>query len=266
MVASIPRAHTGKVIAEWTAVLIGDLLRNPSEFKGLLELCCARISSTIAWGDGKIETARETVKRSDELLEGISPESIENKLPFLEHIPSWVPGFLQPWRANEKRRATQERAFWLGQRAQCKSLMAEKQDLTSWTKSSLRDPTLNDEEAAYTVGMLSLIGGVLESAPIQGLFIAMCHFPEWQKRGQDEVDAVCGNRMPTPDDIPQLPVVRALIRELFRWRTPVPFGRAHIPSRYFHLTSLGVPHKTEQDDVYNGYFIEKGTLCFALEW
>ncbi len=196
----------------------------PSEFKGLLELCCARISSTIAWGDGKIETAKETVKRSDELLEGISPESIENKLPFLEHIPSWIPGFLQPWRANEKRRATQERKFWLGQRAQCKALMAEKQDLTSWTKSSLSDQTLNDEEAAYTVGMLSLIGGVLESAPIQGLFITMCHFPEWQKRGQDEVDAVCGDCMPTPDYIPQLPVVRALIRALFRWRTPVPFG------------------------------------------
>jgi hypothetical protein len=183
VVASIPRAHLGKVITEWTAVLIGDLLKNPSEFKGLLELCCARISSTMAWGDGRIETAKETVIRSTTLLEGISPESIENKLPFLEYIPSWIPDFLQPWRANERRRAIREREFWLGQRAQCKSLMAEKQDLTTWTKSSLRDQTLNDEEAAYTVGMLALIGGVLESAPIQGLFLAMCHFPEWQKRG-----------------------------------------------------------------------------------
>jgi hypothetical protein len=49
-------------------------------------------------------------------------------------------------------------------------------------------------------------------------------FPEWQKRGQEEVDLVCGDRMPTSEDIQKLPVVRALIREIFRWRSPVPFG------------------------------------------
>jgi hypothetical protein len=31
--------------------------------------------------------------------------------------------------------------------------------------------------------------------------------------------------MPTAADIQKLPVVRSLLRETFRWRTPVPFGR-----------------------------------------
>jgi len=44
--------------------------------------------------------------------------------------------------------------------------------------------------------------------------------------------------------------VRALIRETFRWRSPVPFG---------------VPHMLTEDDVYEGYHIEKGSVVFALE-
>jgi Cytochrome P450 len=225
LVASIPRDHLAKVTAEQTKRLILNLFQTPLKFQPLLEHCCATISSTIAWGDDSPETAKETVTRSDELLEGISPESIENALPFLESVPAWIPGFLQPWRVNEKRRADRERAFWLSQRVQAQSNISEEKGTYSWTQESLKDETLNEEEKAYTVGMLSLIGGVLESAPIQGWCIAMLLFPEWQRRGQEEVDAVCGERMPTAGDIQQLPVVRALLREVFRWRTPVPFGR-----------------------------------------
>lgn len=226
MVASIPKEHLRKVAAERINLMILDMFRTPLQFQDLLEHCCASISSTIAWGDKSPECAHEQVLRSNELLEGISPESIENKLPFLEKVPQWIPGFLQPWRVFEKRRAERERAFWLGQRAEVKGkIEKDPEENFTWTKESLKDVTLNEEEKAYTVGMLSLIGGVLESAPIQGWAIAMLWYPEWQRRGQEEVDAVCGDRMPNAGDIPNLPIVRAMLRELFRWRTPVPFGR-----------------------------------------
>jgi cytochrome P450 len=225
LVASVPKEHLREVTGERVKKMILDMLQEPLNFQLLLEHCCAGISSTIAWGDKSPETASETVDRSNQLLEGISPESIENKLPFLEKVPEWVPGFLQPWRVFERARAARERAFWLGQREQTKEKLINEKDLYTWTKESLKDETLNEEEKAYTVGMLALIGGVLESAPIQGWFVAMVKFPEWQKRGQEEVDAVCGDRMPNAADIQKLPVVRSLLRETFRWRTPVPFGR-----------------------------------------
>ena len=63
-------------MAEQTKCLILDLFQAPLQFQPLLENCCAGISSTIAWGDENPEK-QETVTRSDELLEGISPESIE---------------------------------------------------------------------------------------------------------------------------------------------------------------------------------------------
>ena len=89
------------------------------------------------------------------------------------------------------------------------------------------------------------------SAPLQSWFLAMCHYPEWQARGQAEVDAICGDRLPSVEDMERMPVVRALIRETFRWRSPVPFG---------------VPHCLDENDEYEGYRIPKGSQVFALDW
>ncbi|EMC93219.1 hypothetical protein BAUCODRAFT_75946, partial [Baudoinia panamericana UAMH 10762] len=44
-------------------------------------------------------------------------------------------------------------------------------------------------------------------------------------------------------DVPNMPVLRAVVRETSRWRPPIAFG---------------VPHITNQDNVYNGYHIAKG--------
>jgi hypothetical protein len=71
------REQPAKVIAEQTKCLILDLFQTPLQFQPLLEHCCVGISSTIAWGDESPKKAKETVTRSDELLEGISPGSIE---------------------------------------------------------------------------------------------------------------------------------------------------------------------------------------------
>ena len=80
----------------------------------------------------------------------------------------------------------------------------------------------------------------------------MMAFPQVQRRAQVELDAVVGRtRLPTFADAPHLPYVRAIIKEVLRWRPPVP---------------LGVPHKTAEDDWYEGMFIPKGTKCVANIW
>ncbi|KAL2062757.1 hypothetical protein VTL71DRAFT_5829 [Oculimacula yallundae] len=253
IIASMPRERLSEVAIAQTKLLILNLLKDPMNFGTLLERCCGGISSTLAWERTSPEVAKGVVATSVGLLEVISPEAIQNKLPFLERIPLCIPNSWQPWRAKEIARVTFERDLWLGQRAQTKARLENEKDSSeefSWTKASLQDNTLTDEEKAYAVGMTTLIASVLESSPIQGLIVALCMYPEWQKKGQDEVDAVCGDRMPNADDIQNLPVVRALIREIFRWRSPVPFG---------------VPHTVTEDDVYEGYHIAKGSVVFALE-
>jgi cytochrome P450 len=75
----------------------------------------------------------------------------------------------------------------------------------------------------------------------------MIAFPEVQRRAQVELDAVVGrDRLPTFDDAPRLPYVRAIIEEVIRWRPSAP---------------LGVAHAATEDDWYEGMFIPKGTVC-----
>lgn len=74
--------------------------------------------------------------------------------------------------------------------------------------------------------------------------------PEWQIKAQKEIDEVCQGRMPQLSDGPQLPTLRATIKETMRWRPNVP---------------TGVAHEVEADDFYRGYFIEKGTRILPLD-
>lgn len=49
--------------------------------------------------------------------------------------------------------------------------------------------------------------------------------PEVQKIAQDELDSVVGRaRVPTFADIPNLPYIGAIVKEIIRWRPVVPFG------------------------------------------
>lgn len=80
----------------------------------------------------------------------------------------------------------------------------------------------------------------------------MAKFPEAQKKAQEELDRVIGpDRLPQFADLPSLPYMYALIREVMRWHVVAP---------------IGVPHRAEQDDEYNGYLIPAGAIVMANQW
>ena len=81
--------------------------------------------------------------------------------------------------------------------------------------------------------------------------LTMLAFPEVQSRAQAELDAVVGRaRLPTFADAPRLPYVRAVIREVLRWRPVV-----RLPD-----------HAATEDSLYEGMFIPKGATCTANVW
>jgi cytochrome P450 len=80
----------------------------------------------------------------------------------------------------------------------------------------------------------------------------MIAFPEVQRRAQAEIDAVVGrDRLPAFADALHLPYVRAIIREILRWRPLAPFS---------------MPHVTTEEDWYEGMYIPKGTVCISNLW
>ena len=85
----------------------------------------------------------------------------------------------------------------------------------------------DDVEAAYTIGAFVEASMAGTPATLKIFVLAMMHYPEWQLRLQQEVDEVCwGARMPVLADSPRLPVVRAVLKEMIRWRPALPGGKS----------------------------------------
>jgi len=225
------------------------MIEKPDHWSEHLVTHCARVAAYCAWGDPKHGTKLFHVVPV--LLKAVSPGGpMINLLTFLINLPTW----LSPWAYAEKiRKKAMADAFYEGQQDVI-GRVAEGTAGPSWTRiwlenmKGMEKSKLDQHEAAHAVGTSALVAIVTIGSPLHTFFTAMCHYPHWMPKLQEEVDRVCGDRLPTLADMPQLPVLRSVIKECLRWRQPTP---------------LGVPHVTTEDDIYNGYFIPKGAMVHA---
>ncbi|KZV73889.1 cytochrome P450 [Peniophora sp. CONT] len=172
-------------------------------------------------------------------------------LPWMRYIPSRF----APWKAYAKewRKKDDETFGQLFGRVQEK----EANDMagTSMCATLIRDGDrhgLDDREKAWLAAAMYAAG----TDPVFSIMLfwslAMMVYPEVQKRAQKELDTVVGRaRVPNFADMPHLPYIRAMVKEAIRWSTVIP---------------LGVPHRSTQDDYYEGHFIPKGTIVIANAW
>ena len=108
-------------------------------------------------------------------------------------------------------------------------------------------------------------------AVIMTFFLAMSINPQIQKRLHDELDAVVGrDRLPTLQDRAELPFLTAVYQECLRWLPGVPTGPSSLlfvlRSTRLMLYTTGIPHQSSQDDIYDGYFIPKGSVVMVNMW
>lgn len=101
-------------------------------------------------------------------------------------------------------------------------------------------------------------------------FLSMALHPDVQAKAQAQIDDIVGReRLPSLDDYERLPYIRAIMKELLRWRGIGPLGRFpnFIAPKCQIIDKLsGVPHAAATDDFYEGYFIPKGTNCIVNVW
>lgn len=111
---------------------------------------------------------------------------------------------------------------------------------------------IDEETAAYTCGSLVEAGSESTSTVINNWLLACLLFPNVVKQAQEELDRVVGkDRLPSFEDEPNLPYIRAMVKESLRWRP---------------ITKIGAPHSTSEDDWYNGFFIPKGSTVILSWW
>ncbi|ESK89478.1 cytochrome p450 [Moniliophthora roreri MCA 2997] len=171
---------------------------------------------------------------------------LANLIPSLRHAPD----FLAKWKreAKERHRVTSEK--FLSYFLPIKEAVLRGQEtgtsFCSMLVESHERHGLNDLESAWLAAMVLLAGIETTMTTLGWMILAMITFPEVQRKAQEELDRVVGRtRIPTLNDMENLPYMRALVKEALRWRPAPP---------------MGVFHMSLEDDIYEGYHISKGSL------
>jgi cytochrome P450 len=109
----------------------------------------------------------------------------------------------------------------------------------------------SDPLAAYICCSLLEAGSDTTYSTLVGFVQAMLLYPEVAKKAQDEIDRVCGDRLPIMEDEKDMQYIRGCVKETMRWM-PTPI--------------LGMPHAVIRDDTYMGYRIPKGASVIWNVW
>lgn len=78
-----------------------------------------------------------------------------------------------------------------------------------------------EEEVLFLAATLLEAGTDTTRMSLNQVVAAATLFPDWTGRAREDLDAVCGSnaeRLPTFDDIDQLPYIKAVVKESFRWK------------------------------------------------
>ncbi|KAI0301751.1 cytochrome P450 [Multifurca ochricompacta] len=244
-------------------VLLNRMLTRPNEWEAHIELLQGEMILAMGYGyevqgpdDRKIHAAQKLTKISREVT--LPGALLVNNLPFLRHIPEWLPWFSYKPLARFAYDIGQEvindpidfvkRGILNGTAQPSLALdqLKELEKLTGTEHDKAEQAMLGALGTLYTAGAETTV------AAIMTFLVAILLHPEIQKKAQDELDAVTGReRLPTFEDRPSLPFIEALCKETLRWKPVGP---------------LAVPHATTKDDVYEGYFIPKGALVIGNTW
>ncbi|QKX54804.1 uncharacterized protein TRUGW13939_01893 [Talaromyces rugulosus] len=170
-------------------------------------------------------------------------------IPSLKFIPEWFPGAGFQRVAREFRKTVMEstrRGF-----AFTKHEMAAGTHVPSFTSNALE---AGEDEEAVRWTSFALYGGGDDTivSEIKCYFLALMLNPDVQRRAHEEIDRVVGSdRLPAAADRAQLPYIDAIVKETMRWHPIAP---------------LGLPHKSDVDEVVEGYLIPKGAIIVANIW
>ncbi|KAF7588995.1 hypothetical protein BBP40_004926 [Aspergillus hancockii] len=121
----------------------------------------------------------------------------------------------------------------------------------NWSKAARiwnENMSLTGPDLWYNIGALYEAGTDSTAIVLEVFVMACIVHPDVIKRAHQELDSVVGMRMPTFDDLRNLPYIKAIVSEVFRWRHPSPGG---------------LHHATMENDVYRGFWIPKDTAVVA---
>ncbi|PFH48459.1 hypothetical protein AMATHDRAFT_5761 [Amanita thiersii Skay4041] len=241
-----------------------NLLGTPQHFKSHIRFMFGATILDIIYGIKVMDWKNVYLTATEESVAGavtaVTPGSfLVDVIPALKYVPSWFPG------AGFKRFAEYQKRLY--QFTTLDTFKYVKESIANGTarpsvvgntlqhlSEDMPDDARREEEAIVRqMAIVAYSAGIdTSSAATLTFFCAMAMYPDVQKKAQMEIDAVVGHdRLPSLEDRDSLHYVNAIVKEITRWLPTAP---------------LGLPHQSTEDDVYDGYFIPKGTVIIGNIW
>ncbi|KAI0754774.1 O-methylsterigmatocystin oxidoreductase [Daedaleopsis nitida] len=249
-------------------LFLQKLLNSPEKFRDHMRFSFSATILKIGYGIDVEDEKNEIFRILNEALDVTSQAFVPGRflvdmIPILQYVPSWIPG------------AEFQKLFarWRVANTRIKNLLFECRNtaftrngnVIHWPHTTIIDALLNRvsvEGNEITEDMEELVKDVAAvmfeagtdtlTSTLEAMFFAMSQYPDVLKKAHDELDAVVGpNRLPDFDDFDSLVYVNAIVKEALRWH---------------NVTPVGIPHRTLEDDVINGFFIPAGTVLIPNVW
>lgn len=252
-----------------SARLCYQLLSNAKDFEALFDRLTSSIVFAISYGH-RVDDMRSPVVRQRlgfmHYVSGLNVPGayLVESFPVLKYLPDWI----APWKAEIKRRGRIEAE------ANMKLVRVVEADIESASKSHNNAPPvfnsltkqllenrkldpasfpLSERNFSFIPASLFGAGSDTTASTLCSAILALVTTPGILETAQAELDWVIGpDRLPVFDDIRNLPYLRALCKEVLRWRPVAVLG--------------GTPHASSEDDYYRGFYIPKGTVILGNSW
>ncbi|BAE63236.1 cytochrome P450 [Aspergillus flavus] len=245
-----------------------QLLESAHEWEPLFDRLASSIVFAVSYGHRVDSAQSPVIKQRLDFMQYASSLNVPGahlveSFPVLKHLPDWI----APWKAEIKRRGRLEaEANMTLVRVVQQDVESAKESpgaeplFNSLTKQLLEtrdsDPTafpLSERDFSYIPASLFGAGSDTTSSTLCSAMLAIVTNPRTMEVAQLELDSVVGrDRLPTFEDIPNLPYLRAFSKEVLRWRPVAVLG--------------GTPHACSEDDYYRGYYIPQGTVMLGNSW
>ncbi|KAE8340727.1 hypothetical protein BDV24DRAFT_151844 [Aspergillus arachidicola] len=245
-----------------------QLLKGAHEWEALFDRLASSIVFAVSYGHRVDSAQSPVIKQRLEFMQYASSLNVPGaylveSFPMLKHLPDCI----APWKVEIKRRGRLEAE------ANMTLVRVVRQDMESAKESPGAEPLFNsltkqlletrdsnpeafpltERDFSYIPASLFGAGSDTTSATLCSAMLAIVTNPRTMEVAQLELDSVVGrDRLPTFEDIPNLPYLCAFSKEVLRWRPMAVLG--------------GTPHACSEDDYYRGYYIPQGTVMLGNSW
>ncbi|OHW89813.1 cytochrome p450 [Colletotrichum incanum] len=238
--------------------LVKGIMRDPGSWETALRRFATAVVMSIGFGvdvesddDTYIQIATDA---SYALGHGGAPAgTLADFFPLLKHLPNWLVRdrslkFARDWKWAIRQLHDVPYAAVTAQKNPKQSLVKVMLDLRK-QQVSTGSPELSVDDIKGAAGAVYAAGQDTTWSTLIVFVLCMVLHPEVQEKAQRLIDEIVGDtRLPTFEDRPRLPYIDYIVQETLRW-CPV--------------SPIGVPHRSLEDDVYNGMFIPKGSIVYA---